>query len=239
MMTIKIQKFSASYSKLVEFLSKWGQYLDKLCVSNSDNQIESSYYVWARYSMSIHTIKRLCSPKFFPDLCVIGRCCLEYHASLLAIISDKNAAKDYLEFEKHAQAEHMRKFGNTIDNNKKASYKKILASQGVENLDDYKWNKWCAKQEGHTGLIKKYEDESALKLYSLWSHIAHGSVSGIRILQNTPHIAPKLLTDLVDSTYSGYLCVTKSFLVKAFGLIITKDSESCKKEFDEVARLFV
>jgi len=62
---------------------------------------------------------------------------------------------------------------------------------------------------------------------------------GIRILQNTPGIASELLMKLVDVTYSGYLCITKSFLDKAFGPIITQDSENCKKEFDEVARWFI
>jgi hypothetical protein len=238
-MASTIQKFLDSYSKFKEFLMKWSIPLDKRCVGNTDEQIEASYYVWSRYSISIHTLRRLCEPHFFPDLCVIARCCLEYDASLLAVMSDKNLAKNYLEFEKHAKANYLRKFGNSIDKNKKTLYENILASQGVEDIENYKWDKWCAKQGGHTGLIKKYESEDALKLYSFWSHLAHGSVMGIRILQNTPDIAAELLAKLVDVTYSGYLCVTKSFLDKTLGLIITQDSENCKKEFNEVTRLFV
>jgi hypothetical protein len=238
-MTSTIQKFLDSYGKLDKFLNKCITLLDKRCVGNTDKQIEASYYVWARYTISIHTVRRLCEPRFFPDLCVIARCCLEYDASLLAVLNDQCAATDYLEFEKHAKASHLRKFGDTLDNNKKALYENILASQGVEDVENYKWDKWCAKQGGHTGLIKKYEGEDAIKLYSLWSHLAHGSVMGIRILQNTPGIASELLMKLIVGTYSSYLCATKSFLDKVFGLIITQDSENCKEEFNEVTRLFV
>lgn len=238
-MTSMIQKFLNSYSKLEEFLSKWITDLDKKCNRNSDNQIKASYYIWARYSIAIRSFRRLCEPQFFPDLCVIARCCIEYDASLLAVLSDQGVATNYLEFEKHAKASHLRKFGNTIDNNKKALYENILASQGVEDVENYKWDKWCAKQGGHTGLIREYESEDAIKLYSLWSHLSHGSVVGIRILQNTPDIASELLAKLIVETYSSYLCATKSFLDKLFGLIITPDSENCKEEFDEVTRLFI
>jgi len=96
-MTSTIQKFLDSYSKLEKFLGKWITYLDKRCVGNTDNQIEASYYVWARYTISIRTLKRLCKPQFFPDLCVIARCCLEYDASILAIMLDEDLAKNYLE----------------------------------------------------------------------------------------------------------------------------------------------
>jgi hypothetical protein len=237
-MTSTIQKFLDSYSKLEGFLSKWITDLDKKCNMNSDNPIKASYYIWARYSIAIRSFRYLCEPQFFPDLCVIARCCIEYDASLSAVLKDQDAATNYLEFEKHAKANYLKKFGNIIDKNKKKIYENDLASLGVKNLEDYKWTKWCAKQGGYSGLIEKYETKDAKRLYSLLSELVHGSVMAVKFLQNTANPNKNLLM-VVELVYSGYLIGTQSFLDKALGPIITSDSEQCKREFDEVIHSFI
>ena len=236
-MASTIQKFLGSYSKLDGFLSKWFTDLDKKCSRNSDKQIKASYYIWARYSIAIRSFRHLCEPQFLPDLYVIARCCIEYDASLLAVMEDQEAATSYLEFEKHAKANYLKKFGNTIDKNEKKIYENNLASLGVKNLEDYKWTKWCVKQGGYSGLIEKYEGIGATRLYFFLSGFAHSSVMAVKILQNTanPH---KSLLMVVELVYSCYLIGTKPFLDKALGPIITSDSEKCKGEFDEVIHSF-
>jgi hypothetical protein len=191
--------------------------------------------------MSIHTLRRLCEPQFFPDLCVIARCCLEYDASLLAVIDDQDAAKNYLEFEKHAKANYLRKFGDAIDNDEKALYENILASQGVDDIEDYKWDKWCVKQGGYSGLIENYNGKDAKRNYFFFSEFSHGSVMAVKILQNISNPDKNLLMmqDIVNLVYLDYLDGTNSFLKKVLGPIITSDSENCRKEFDEVTRLFI
>jgi hypothetical protein len=240
-MASTIQKFLDSYSKLEEFLSKWITDLNKKCNRNSDNQIKASYYIWARYSIAIRSFRHLCQPQFLPDLYVIARCCLEYDASLLAVLNDQGAATNYLEFEKHAKTNYLRKFGNNIDKNKKKTYENNLASLGVKNLEDYKWTKWCVKQGGYSGLIEKYNGKDAKRNYFFFSEFSHGSVMAVKILQNISNPDKNLLMmqDIVNLVYLGYLDETNSFLEKALGPIITSDSENCRKEFDEVTRLFI
>ena len=181
-MASTIQKFVDSYGKLEKFLGKWITHLDKRCVKNTDNQIVASSYVWARYTISIRTLRRLCEPQFLPDLYVIARCCIEYDASLLAVMEDQEAATNYLEYEKHAKANYLKKSGNTIDKNEKKIYENILASLGVKNLEDYKWTKWCVKQGGYSGLIEKYEGIDAKRLYFFLSEFVHSSVMAVKML---------------------------------------------------------
>ncbi|MBN1795043.1 MAG: hypothetical protein JW804_00060 [Sedimentisphaerales bacterium] len=235
-----IEKFFRSYNKLEDFLKKWITILDKKCTKNPDNQIKASYYIWARYSIAIRSFKRLCEPQFLPDLYVIARCCLEYDASLSAILNDQEAATDYLEFEKHAKANYLRKFGNTIDKNKKKTYENNLALLGVKNIENYKWTKWCAKQGGYIGLIEKYEGTDAKRNYFFFSELSYGSVMAMKILQNISKSDKFLLMmqDIINLVYTGYIVGTNSFLEKVLGPIITSDSEQCKKDFDEIEQFF-
>jgi hypothetical protein len=98
------KKFGCSSDKLMEFLTLWAKPLSEKCENiSASSQQKASYYIWARYSMSIKTIKQICVIEFFPDFCVIGRCCLEVSASLQAVLSNEQAANYYLEFEKHSK----------------------------------------------------------------------------------------------------------------------------------------
>ena len=233
----ELTKFRHSSDKLMEFLNRWAKPLDERCENNNaSSQQKASYYIWARYSMSVKTLKHICKIEFFPDLCVIGRCCLEFSASLKAVLSDERAADDYLAFEKHAKAKCLRILTNSGDLEKADQAKKHLSELGVGNPDDYKWDKWCARLGGITNLIKKYKSDEAYQLYSFFSDFAHGSVIAIRILQNQPPSA-KLLEKTIKTLYSDYILSTKSFLDEVWGQIVTTESDKCKKDFDGVAQL--
>jgi len=231
-----LEKFACSSDELMHFLSNWVEPIDRKCEGNNDNQIKASYYIWARYSMSIRTLKHLCKIEFFPDLCVIARSCLEFSASLRAVLSDKNAADDYIEFEKHATSNYLRYLENKGEIEKTVRLREHLSELDAENPNDYKWKKWCARHSGITGLIEKYTPEAS-RLYNFLSDFAHGSVLAIRFFQNKSP-SPDLLENLIGCVYSDYICSTKSFIDKVWGPIITDDSQRCKSEFDQVAGRF-
>ncbi|MBA7653320.1 hypothetical protein ES703_61168 [subsurface metagenome] len=231
----ELTKFRHSSDKLMEFLNRWAKPLEEKCENNNaSSQQKASYYLWARYSISVKTLKHICKIEFFPDLCVIGRCCLEFSASLKAVLSDKQAANDYLEFEKHAKAGYQRYLKNKSEAEKAAQLEEHLSELGVENLDDYKRKKWC--KEGYAKLVENYKGSKERELYSLFSDFAHGSVIAIRILQNQPPFA-KLLEKTIKTLYSDYILSTKSFLDEVWGQIVTTESDKCNKDFDGVARL--
>lgn len=234
----EITKFRHSSDKLMEFLNNWAKPLDERCENNNaSSQQKASYYIWIRYSMLIKTIKQICAVEFFPDLCIIGRCCLEFSVFLQAVLSDKQAADDYIEFEKHAKSNYLRLFGDMSNTQKTTEFEKHIKEFGVENPNNYKWNKWCAKQGGYARLIEKYKGTNERKLYSFFSDFAHGSIIAIRILQNQQP-STSLLIKTIKLVSSDYILSTKSFLEEAWGPIVTEDSQKCKNEFNQLAQMF-
>lgn len=233
----ELVKFQHSTGKLMEFLNKWAKPLGKKCEDkNASNQQKASYYLWARYSMSIKTIRHICAIEFFPDLCVIGRCCLEISASLQAVLSDEKAANDYLEFEKHSKSNYLKYLKSIGETQKATRFEENLSELGVENPENYKWNKWCAQSGGYSKLIQNHKGPEEREFYLFSSDFAHGSIIAIQILQNLKP-SSKLLESLIQMVYSDYILSTKSFLDKVWGQIITNDSKKCKNEFYEIARL--
>lgn len=232
----ELVKFQHSTEKLMEFLNRWAKPLGEKCEdNNASSQQKASYYIWARYSMSIKTIRQICSIEFFPDLCVIGRCCLEVSASLQAVLLDEQAATDYLEFEKHSKSNHYKNYLKNSGNHKKiVQAEEHLRKLGVENPYNYKNKCWYKK--GYSSLVKKYKGNDERELYFFFSDFTHGSINAIRILQNQQP-SPKLLESPIKLVYSDYILSTKSFLDKVWGQITTDDSEKCKNEFNEIARL--
>lgn len=186
--------------------------------------------------MSIKTIKQICAVEYFPDLCVIGRCCLEVSASLNVVLSNGQAANDYLEFEKHSKSNHYKKFLKKSGKNEKiVQAEEHLREIGVENPDDYKWDKWCARLGGYSKLVADYKGPDEREIYSFFSTFTHGSVDAMKNLENLQS-PTNFLELVVKSVYSDYNS-TKSFLDTAWGQIITDNSEDCKGEFCEIARL--
>ena len=232
-----LAKFASSSSQLMCFLNNWIETIDRKCEGSSDSPIKARYYIWARYTMSIRTLKHLCKTEFFPDMCVIARSCLEFSASLKAVLSDASAADDYVEFEKHAKSDYLRLVEGTAGNQKVAQLTESLNELSVDNPDDYRWNKWCSKQGGYAKLIEQHLGHDARRLYFFFSDFAHGSIGAVKILQNSLP-STDWLKRLIEAVYSDYLCSTKSFIDKVLGPIIPNDSQKCKNEFNEVIALF-
>lgn len=235
----EIAKFRRSWDKLEGFLNDWACVLDKRCTGDHDPQVTASYFIWARYSMSIGTIGHLCNPKFLPDLFVIARCCLEFGVSLEAVLSDAQLAQDYLDFEKHVKSKWFKQVQSEGDVQKAIEFRQKLGELGVEEPDEYNWDKWCVHGGGITGLIRKYRRADGMKLYSQLSQFAHGSVVALHILANSPpQNGARYLEKLIAAIYSDYILSTNSFLEKAWGPIATPESDICKNSFKEVAFLF-
>ncbi len=152
----EIEKFFKSEQKLQGFFRQWSNPLDDRCKNNNDNKVKASYFVWARYSMSIGTLRHLCNPKFVPDLFVIARSCLEFGVSLEALVSDEQLAKDYLDFEKHIKSKWFKQVQSEGNIRKSIIFRQKLSELEVKNPDKYNWDKWCVHAGGITGLIKKY-----------------------------------------------------------------------------------
>ena len=232
----ELENFKKSTDKLVEFLNKWAGPLSERCEkNNSSSQQKASYYLWLRYSMSIKTIKQICSIEFFPDLCVIGRCCLEISASLQAVLSDEQVAQDYLEFEKHSKSNHYRKFLKKSDDYERISQaEEHLNKIGVKNPDNYK--KKCWYKYGYAQLVETYKGEKDRELYFFLSDYVHSSINAFKITKDM-RSCQKLLEKTIKLVYSDYIILTKSFLDNVWDEIIIGDRDKCENEFIEIAKL--
>jgi hypothetical protein len=232
-----LMKFQHSSDKLMEFLRKWAKPLSERCENNNaSSQQKASYYLWARYSMSIKTIKQIFSVEFFPDICVICRCCLEVSASLQAVLSDEQEANNYLEFEKHSKSNHIRCLKYIGKTKEAVRLEKHLSEFGIESIDNYKSKCWY--KGGYSKLVKDHKGPDERELYFFFSDFTHSSVNAIRTLQNL-QAPPNLLESLVKLVYSDYICSTKSFLDKTWGEIVTGDSEKCKMNSMKLPGCFV
>ncbi len=137
--------------------------------------------MWARYTMSIRALVRLCKPEFVPDMFVIARCCLEYKAALKAILSDAPIAEQYLDFEKHALASYKKHLENSGRTEKAQEVCILLKGMRVTDPDRYKSTKWC--RNGYTSLIKKHGGPNDERAYKLLCDFVHGSIVSLRFLQ--------------------------------------------------------
>jgi len=232
----EIEKFFDSEQKLQMFLKEWSKPLDDRCKDNSDNQIRAAYYLWARYSLSIRTLRKLCEPGFLPDLFVLSRTCLEFNASLRSVLADKQIAEKYIEFEKHALCSYYRYLKDTKNLSKAQEVKKKISKMGVSNPDQFRSTRWCP--EGYSSLVETYLGPEGKKLYSLFSDFVHGSIVALRFLENN-NPQESWISKVIIVTYCGYINSAHSFLDKAWGPIITPDGEACKSAFVHVAKVFV
>ncbi|MHC4072566.1 MAG: DUF5677 domain-containing protein [Planctomycetota bacterium] len=220
-------KFRRSYICLQKFLDNWTGKIHERCLGNE--QRKASFYVWCRYTISIHTFHRICKPHCIPDIYVIARSCLEYDASLKGIIADPQLAKDYLEFPDKAKAYYVKlleRLGDTAESAKlEPGLKKVLGSDWRQKAS-MKWHK-----NGISELIEQHGGPNSRRLYAWWSHFAHGSAVSVEMLQRTVPTQDQLDTT-VAAVYGAYALSTSDFLDFAWGPVLTPDGESCKSDFD-------
>jgi hypothetical protein len=227
----EIAQLAAFKERLESFLQQWAQPLDQQCRNHADIQVKAAYCIWARYTMSIRTVVHLSEPQFIPDLFVIARCCVEFNASLNAVLNDVNVAEQYLDFEKSALCSYVKYLEENDRTDDAENAREILKQMGVTDPTKHKSKKWC--KQGYTKLVQKHAP-NAVNLYGQLSDFVHGSVVALRFMerQRPTEDGPgriQMITDL------GYVSSTKTFLDRAWGVIITDESERCKNDFLGVA----
>ena len=142
--------FKKSFPLLVKFLDCWVGKIKSQC--SSDAQRRAAWYVWGRYSLSIHTVHKICEPSYLPDLWLIGRSCLEHDAALQGIMASEKLANDFLGFESKAKA-YLGKIYDSLSKgaNVKAIESAMKAIAGEQWRDHAKF-KWC----NITTIVKEY-----------------------------------------------------------------------------------
>lgn len=221
-------KFQQSYICLQKFLDNWTEKIQDRCLG--DDQRKASFYIWARYTMSIRTFHRICEPRYIPDIYVIARSCLECDASLMGVMADAGLAKAYLEFPERARAY----YGTVLENLGLSSELAKLEPDLKKSFGD-NWRKkrrihWAQKQGGISKLVEQYGGSELRCYYAQLSHFTHGSALALEVLQGTSPTRDQL-DSAVLIVYGAYVPLTSDFLDFAWGLVVTADSESCKSEF--------
>lgn len=227
-----IRHFKRSYGQLQTFFRNWLEPIDLRC--REDNQRLAAFYVWARFSMSLRTVETLLDPCFIPNLAVICRGCLEFDASLKAVIRDPELAQDYLEFDKHAKARYLRILKEQGDLSGLLDRRGQFLAQFGADPAEYRWDSWCKKAGGINNLMRKLKLDYERRLYTWYCHFAHGSVTALRMLDEQVSDAPRMLAMLVRSTYWAYLDSTDKFLDFIWRPIASPDGDRCKSSFVEV-----
>lgn len=217
-------KFNQSYAYLQKFLDNWTEKIQERCIGNE--QRKASFYVWSRYTISIHTFHQICDPHYIPDIYVIARSCLEYEAALKGIIADPELAKSYLEFPNRAKAYYCKKLEELDYSDELAKLEPDLKKVFGDNWRRKASPKWSVI----SNLINDYLGPDERRLYAFWSHFTHGSAVALNWLQNTIPTQNQLETP-VTFVYGAYCLSTSDFLDFVWGSIVTHDSDSCKNEF--------
>lgn len=217
-------KFQQSFTCLQKFLENWTEKIQERCIG--DEHRKASFYVWARYTMSINTFHRIYDPHYIPDLYAIARSCLEYEASLKGIITEPELAKSYLEFPNRAKAYYGKILEELDYNDKLAKLEPDLKKIFGDNWRREARMQWSVISK----LVKTYLGRDERRLYAYWSHFTHGSAVALNVLQQTIP-TQKLLYDIVSAVYGAYILSTSDFLDFAWGSVVTTDSDNCKNEF--------
>ena len=232
-----ISQFKKSYALLQEFYSTWMERIDERCREQLHRR--AAYYAWARYSMSMHAIDALLDRHLIADLFVICRGCLEFDVTLEAVIQYKNVAHDYLEFDKHAKGRYLRIVRSQGDIGRSVVRRKQFAETFGEDPDDYgRHSSWCSKFQGITGLMRKLQRTSELRVYNILSHFAHGSISAMQMLDANPEGLQRILKPIVETTYTNYLDSSRLFIGFIWEPLITPEGEKCKNQLNDVASAY-
>lgn len=228
----RILRFKQSYAVLQKFYEAWMDRIAERCQGHDQRQ--AAYYVWARYSMSMRTLDALLDPYLIPDLSVICRGCLEFDVALEAVINDENAAREYLDFEKHAKARYLKILSKQGDLDRWLMRRAQFRDTFGEDPEDFGRSSWCAKYQGITGLMQKLSRTNELRTYNMLSHFAHGSVWAMQMLDRSTANPEKTLATLVHSSYTSYLNSSRAFVWFLWEPVTTSEGEACKSEFIEV-----
>jgi hypothetical protein len=184
--------------------------------------------------MSICTLDAILDPRLIPDVSVICRGCLEFDVTLEAVIKDADAARDYLDFAKHAKARYLKILSAQGDINRFLKLRDQFKETFSEDPEDLGRRSWCAKQGGVTGLMRTLGRTTDVRLYNMLSHFAHGSIWAMQTLDGNisdPEIA---LATLVEGTYTGYLDSSREFIWLIWEPLTTPEGERCKNDFIQV-----
>lgn len=221
------ERFLRSAPYLLRFLKDWGDKLWDRCAG--DGQRKAGFLIWSRYTMSIRTLQRLCDPCLMPDIYLIGRACMEFDASLKAVLKDPDQARRYIEYEDKAAAH----FGKLLQQSGQATALAQMEPR-LRRVFGPDWlKKASTKWANTTEIIAAYGDPDAKIGYAWWSHFAHGSVVAMEFLHGIMPTQRKL-DEAIGSIYSSYTLSTSEFLESVWGQIVTIDSDRCKKEFNVV-----
>ncbi len=230
--TKNIPRFKQSFAYLQKFYDAWLLRIEERCKGHL--QRHAAYYVWARYSMSMGTLDAICNPHLIPDLSVICRGCLEFDVALEAVIKDEDLVRDYLEFDKHAKARYMKILGKQGDVGRLLMRRAQFTETFREEPEDFGRNSWCARYQGITGLMQKLERSNDLCIYNMLSHFAHGSVWAMQTLDGHILDPEKTLAMMVESVYTTYLKLSRSFIWFIWEPLATPEGGRCKNDFLEV-----
>jgi hypothetical protein len=219
-------KFHRSYAQLLAFLDKWTDQIQEQCAG--DYQRKASFYLWARYTISIRTLYQICDPHYIPDVYVIGRSCLEYDASLKGVMADRALAERYLQYPDKAMAYYatvLEKLGVRSELARlEPRLRKVLG-------DDWRSSAKAGRQWCNTSqLIEQYGGSEERRLYAWWSHFAHGSAVSVEVLQQTTPTQERL-DSIIAFVWPAYGLSTCDFLDFAWGPVVTPASQNCKNEF--------
>ena len=228
----RILRLKQSYAILQKFYEAWMDRIAERCQGHDQRQ--AAYYVWARYSMSMRTLDALLDPYLIPDLSVICRGCLEFDVALEAVINDENAAREYLDFEKHAKARYLKILSKQGDLDRWLMRRTQFRDTFGEDPEDFRRPSWCAKYQGITGLMQKLSRTNELRIYNMLSHFAHGSVWAMQMLDRSTADPEKTLATLVHSSYTSYLNSSRAFVWFLWEPVTTSEGEACKSDFIEV-----
>ena len=232
-MTELLKKFINSWDQLSIFQEAWASKLEQQ--SKSDDQRKACFYIWARYSMAINTLHRICAPPYLPDCMVIARCCLEYDVSLRAVLSEPGYVKKYLDFDKHAEAYHAKLSERIGCSATRAKLEPDLLSEFGTDWHKEAQSTWCNISE----LIEKFGGKDARRLYGLYSHFVHSSIIAVKVLDHRIENPEKWLELCINGAYSSYLELTHGFLGVVWGDIVTGESENCKTDFERVLEAYI
>ena len=224
-------KFKRSYDPLMSFLDKWTGKIQDRCLP--EEQSKACFYIWCRYTMSIRVLYKICEPQYIPDIYVIARSCLEYSASFKAVSVEPELAKAYVEYPDTARAYYGKVLEGLGDHSALAKLEPQL--KGIFG-DDWRAKakfSWCHPTNIST-LVNTYGGPDVRRLYALWSHFTHGSALSLEILQKMLP-TQDALDKVIVAVYAQYVLITRDLIDLAWGVIVTYDSENCKREFNAIA----
>lgn len=219
--------FKKSFPLLVKFLGCWTNKIKSQC--SDDAQRRAAWHIWGRYSLSVHTVYKICEAAYLPDLWLIGRSCLEHDAALQGVMASEKLAGDFLEFESKAKAYLGKIYGRLNSSANLQAIESAMTSIAGEQWRDHAAFKWCDISK----VVEQHGGPQKRLLYASWSHFTHCSVLASLILD---HIGPtqRNLDMTIGIIYVGYTRATYKFLDFIWGKIITLDSEQCKTAFRNV-----